>query len=56
MSEARAAAAEVLRLSGFTISQWRRRPPFQEGDAFERYLEGWKGRAAYPSEKYDAAA
>ena len=41
MNEARAAAAEVLRLHpGFTISQWRRRPPFQEGDAFERYLEG----------------
>ena len=41
MNEARAAAAEVLRLHpGFTISQWRHRPPFQEGDAFDRYLEG----------------
>jgi len=41
MHEARAAAAEVLRLHpGFTISQWRHRPPFREGVAYERYLEG----------------
>jgi adenylate cyclase len=41
MDEARAAAAEVLRLHpGFTISKWRRIPPFREGPAFERYLEG----------------
>jgi len=39
--EAEAAAAEVLRLHPhFTISQWRQRPPFQSGDAFDRYVEG----------------
>jgi len=41
MNEAHAAAAEVLRLHpGFTISQWRHRPPFREGPEFERYLDG----------------
>ena len=39
--EAEAAAAEVLRLHPhFTIGQWRQRPPFQSGDAFDRYVEG----------------
>ncbi len=41
MDEARVAAREVLRLHpGFTISVWRHRPPFREGEAFERYLDG----------------
>jgi predicted Zn-dependent protease len=41
MDEAHAAAAEVLRLHpGFTISEWRHRPPFREGPEFERYLDG----------------
>jgi adenylate cyclase len=41
MDEAHAAAAKVLRLHpGFTIREWRHRPPFREGEAFERYLDG----------------
>jgi adenylate cyclase len=41
LDEARAAAAEVMRLHpGFTISQWRHRPPFREGAAYDRYIEG----------------
>jgi TolB-like protein/class 3 adenylate cyclase len=41
IAEARAAAAEVLRLQpGFTISEWCRVPPFREGPALERYLDG----------------
>ncbi len=41
MDDAHAAAAEVLRLHpGFTIREWRHRPPYREGEAFERYLDG----------------
>ena len=40
-TEARAEAAEVLRLHPtFRISHWRRVPPFQPGEALERYLDG----------------
>jgi adenylate cyclase len=41
MNEARAAASEVLRLHpGFTISEWRERPPYRDKVVLERYVEG----------------
>lgn len=41
MTEARAQAAEVMRLHpGFTISQWRHRPPYRDTAILERYVEG----------------
>jgi TolB-like protein/Tfp pilus assembly protein PilF len=41
MKEAHAAAVDVLRVHpGFTISQWRPRPPFRQGPVLERYVEG----------------
>ena len=41
MTEARAQAAEVMRLHpGFTISQWRHRPPYRDAAILERYVEG----------------
>jgi TolB-like protein/class 3 adenylate cyclase len=41
MEEAHAAAREVLRLHpGFTISEWRERPPYRDKLVLERYVEG----------------
>jgi adenylate cyclase len=41
MDEARAAAAEVMRLHpNFTISSWRHRPPYRDPHIIERYVEG----------------
>jgi adenylate cyclase len=41
MTKARAQAAEVMRLHpGFTISQWRHRPPYRDTAILERYIEG----------------
>jgi adenylate cyclase len=41
MNEARAAAHEVLRLHpGFTIREWRERPPYRDKVVLERYVEG----------------
>jgi adenylate cyclase len=48
MDEAKSAAREVLRLHpSFTIGEWRRRPPFRPGEAFDRYIEGLR-RAGLP--------
>jgi adenylate cyclase len=41
MDEARAAAAEVMRLHPhFTIRSWSRRPPYRDPRVFERFVEG----------------
>jgi adenylate cyclase len=41
MDEARAAAAEVMRLHPhFTIRSWRHRPPYRDNFFIERYVEG----------------
>jgi adenylate cyclase len=41
IAEARAHAAEVMRLHpGFTIGQWRHRPPYRDSAILERYIEG----------------
>lgn len=41
LEEARAESAEVLRLHpGFTIGQWRHRPPYRDAAVLERYIEG----------------
>lgn len=41
MDEARAAAAEVMRLHPhFTIHSWRHRPPYLDARIIERYVEG----------------
>ena len=41
MDEARAAAAEVMRLHPhFTIRSWRHRPPYRDTFFIERYVEG----------------
>ncbi|MBV8105315.1 MAG: hypothetical protein JO223_11975 [Hyphomicrobiales bacterium] len=41
MREAEAAAHEVIRLHpGFTISDWRERPPYRDRVVLERYVEG----------------
>ena len=41
MKEAEDAAREVMRLHpGFTISQWRERPPYRDKAPLERFVEG----------------
>ena len=41
MNEAHAAAREVVRLHpGFTIREWRERPPYRDLIALERYVDG----------------
>jgi adenylate cyclase len=41
MDEARAEAREVLRLHPeFTLSSWRRRPPYRDQTIIERYIDG----------------
>lgn len=43
MDEARAAAAEVMRLHPhFTIRSWRHRPPYRDVRIIERYVEGMR--------------
>ncbi|MBX6320849.1 MAG: hypothetical protein IRY94_03390, partial [Rhodospirillaceae bacterium] len=39
--EARAQAREVLRLHpGFTISQWRLRPPYRDAAVLDHFVDG----------------
>ncbi len=41
MDEARAAAGQVMRLHpGFTIREWRERPPYRDKVPLERFVEG----------------
>jgi adenylate cyclase len=48
MDEARAEAQEVLHLHpGFSISTWRRRPPYRDQTILERYIDGLR-RAGLP--------
>ena len=48
VDEARAEAEEVLRLHpGFTLSSWRRRPPYRDQTILERYIDGLR-RAGLP--------